>query len=73
MKHGKIITCRECDMDFQWYHGKPGHIFLCPACVVDDVAIPLAEMGSDDTGVVETITTSRVAISYLNRVVSREV
>ena len=60
-------------MSFQWFVGKIGLIDVCPACVVDDVPMPLAEMGSDDTGVVETITTSRISISYLNRAISKEV
>jgi hypothetical protein len=58
----KILICKSCELEFQWYPGKPGLINECPGCAEEDIPVYLAEQGSDDTGVVETVTKNRFRI-----------
>lgn len=48
------MTCIICEIEFTYHPKKRGKISECPGCATD---IPhlTAEMGSDDTGVVESV------------------
>lgn len=49
------MTCRDCQIEFTPVPGKPGFINQCEDCATD---IPRykAEQGTEDSGVVETMT-----------------
>lgn len=49
------MICRDCSQDFTPVPNKPGYINQCWDCAVD-VDIYRAEQGTEDSGVVETLT-----------------
>jgi hypothetical protein len=49
------MICRDCGIDFIPIPNKPGFINQCEDCSID-VPVYKAEQGTDDSGVVETVT-----------------
>lgn len=50
------MTCRDCQTDFIPTPGKPGFINQCEDCAID-IPVYRAEQGTEDSGVVESMTT----------------
>lgn len=49
------MICRDCNQTFTTAPNKPGYVNQCWDCAVD-VEIYRAEQGTEDSGVVETLT-----------------
>lgn len=52
------MICRDCQQEFALTPNKPGFINQCEECATD-IPIYKAEQGTEDSGVVETMTTKQ--------------
>lgn len=66
-----IRECKDCGGQYQLTKDKPGLITVCWDCAVDIQKL-VAEEGTDDTGVVEFVTTNPISIRYIRERLEKE-